>query len=60
MYCGYLLKEHSKTGMQEVFKTNMTIMLILCYQIVLPVSYLCEVSRVKIFFKEMFIFGQTY
>lgn len=26
----------------------------------LSVHYLCDVSRVKIFFKEMFIIGQTY
>lgn len=42
------------------WKTNMTTTLILCYWIILSVCYLCEVSRVKIFFKEMFIFAQTY
>lgn len=45
---------------QSFWKTNMTTTLILCYWIMLSVCYLCEVSRVKIFFKEMFIFGQAY
>lgn len=56
------LKVHSDPGMQNVLdflQINAFITFVLYYQVALWLLCLLEVSRVKIFFKQMFIFGRA-